>query len=240
MGDGEGSSSSNGADVEVSSVESEGASLGEAKWAAMKELERSFPGIGVDQVSFEVVAEGAGDAGDARVRATADVAAWREAERSFPWPDEPAERVREILRRIAAHLGLRASIDVEETEDELRAAVSGPDLGLFIGKHGQTIDAAQFLCGQAAYRGQEGRKRVSVDAGGYRERREASLRRETDRGVADALRYGRPVELDSMTAQERKFVHTYLHDKLEVATHSEGDEPFRRIVISPVRASTRD
>jgi spoIIIJ-associated protein len=238
MGDGD--SSANAADVEVSSVEVEGATLGEAKWAGMKELERSFPGIGVDQVRFEVLAEGAADAGGARVRATADVAAWREAERNFPWPDEPAERVREILRRIAAHLGLRASIDVEETDDELRAAVSGPDLGLFIGKHGQTIDAAQFLCGQAAFRGRENRKRVGVDAGGYRERREASLRREADRGVADALRYGRPVELDSMTAQERKFVHTYLHEKLEVATHSEGDDPFRRIVISPVRGSARD
>lgn len=232
--------SSNAADLEVSSVEAEGATLGEAKWAAMKELERSFPGIGVDQVSFEVLAEGSADDGGARVRATADVAAWREAERSFPWPDEPAERVREILRRIAAHLGLRASIDIEEAEDELRAAVSGPDLGLFIGKHGQTIDAAQFLCGQAAYRGREDRKRVRVDAGGYRERREASLRREADRGVADALRYGRPIELDSMTAQERKFVHTYLEEKLEVATHSEGDDPFRRIVISPVRGGARE
>jgi spoIIIJ-associated protein len=238
MRDGEHSSSA--ADTEMSSVEAEGATLGEAKWAAMKELERSFPGIGVDQVSFEVLAERAADAGGASVRATADVAAWREEERSFPWPDEPAERVREILRRIAAHLGLRASIDIQETEDELRAAVSGPDLGLFIGKHGQTIDAAQFLCGQAAYRGREGRKRVSVDAGGYRERREASLRREADRGVTDALRYGRPIELDSMTAQERKFVHTYLHEKLEVATHSEGDDPFRRIVISPVRGTARE
>lgn len=229
--------SADAADVENARVEAGGATVGEAKWAAMKELERSFPGIDVEQVSFEVVAEGAGEAGEARVRATADVAAWREVEKSFPWPDEPAERVREILRRIAAHLGLRASIDIEETADELRAAVSGPDLGLFIGKHGQTIDAAQFLCVQAAYRGQEDRKRVSVDAGGYRERREAAVRREADRGVGDALRFGRPVELDSMSAQERKVVHTYLQDKQEVATHSEGDEPFRRIVISPVRGT---
>ena len=80
-----------------------------------------------------------------------------------------------------------------------------------------------------------------VDAGGYRERREAMLQRQADRGVADALRYGRAVELDSMGAQERKVVHNYLQDQPEVETHSEGDEPFRRIVITPIAAPlTRD
>ena len=226
------------AGVEDARAEGEGATLGEAKWSAMKQLERHHPGIAVEHVSFEVVSEGSEDT-PARVVASADLDAFRDAERDFAWPDEPAERVREILKRIVAHLGLRASIDVEETPEELRAAVSGPDLGLFIGKHGQTIDGAQFLCSQAVYRGYADRKRVVVDAGGYRERREASLRRQADHGVADALRYGRPVELDSMTAQERKIVHVYLQDKHDVATHSEGDEPFRRIVISPIRGASR-
>ena len=75
-----------------------------------------------------------------------------------------------------------------------------------------------------------------VDAGGYRERREAALRRQADRGVADAVRFGRAVELDSMTAQERRVVHVYLRERAEVETHSEGDDPFRRIVITPVGA----
>ena len=75
-----------------------------------------------------------------------------------------------------------------------------------------------------------------VDAAGYRERRDAALRRQADRGVADALRYGRPVELDSMGSQERRTVHTYLKEHAEVDTHSEGDEPFRRIVITPLRS----
>jgi spoIIIJ-associated protein len=125
-------------------------------------------------------------------------------------------------------------VDVEEGEEELRAALSGPELGLLIGKHGQTIDALQFLCFQAAYRGGAERKRVLVDAGGYRERRELALQRQADRGVADALRYGQPVELDSMSAHERKVVHTYLAGEPGVETHSEGDEPYRRIVISLV------
>ena len=218
-------------------VEAEGSSAGAAKWAAMKELERSYPGISVDHVTFEVLAEDAGDGaeGVTRVAATADLARWRAAEDEFAWPAEPAERVREILRRVVWHLGLRASVDVVERDDEIAAEVSGPELGLLIGKHGQTLDALQSLCGQAAFRGSEERLPVIVDAAGYRARREAALHRQADRGVADALRFGRAVELDSMGSQERKVVHNYLKDRAEVDTHSEGDEPFRRIVITPLR-----
>jgi spoIIIJ-associated protein len=215
-------------------VEGEGATVGAAKWAAMKELERGHPGLDVEQVEFEVLEERPGDEGFARVSAVADLSAWREAERRFDWPPEPAERAREILRRTVAYLGLRASVDVAETEDALNVEVSGPELGLLIGKHGQTIDALQFLCAQAAYRGHERRKRVTLDAGGYRERREAILHRQAEKGMADALRYGRAVELDSMGSQERKVVHDYLKDRPGVETHSEGDDPFRRIVITPI------
>jgi spoIIIJ-associated protein len=240
---GEEASAGQGGDVDAGggpTVEAEGATAGEAKWAAMKELERRYPGLDVEQVEFELLEEVPGGDGEgvARVRATADVSAWEAAEREFEWPEEPAERVREVLRRICAHLGLRASVDVEEDEDELRASLSGTELALFIGKHGQTIDAVQILCAQAAYRGQAGRKRVLVDAGGYRERRSAALKRQADRGVADALRYGRAVELDSMSAVERRVVHVYLQDRPEVETHSEGDEPYRCIVITPVRGGS--
>jgi spoIIIJ-associated protein len=219
-------------------AQGEGESVGAAKWSAMKELERRFPGITVEQVEFEVVEEGGGEDGPpARVTAVADIAAWRESEREFHWPDEPAERVREVLKRLVAHLGLRGSVDVEERDDEIYADVNGPELGLLIGKHGSTLDAIQFICSQAAFRGAADRKRVIVDAAGYRERREAALRRQADRGVADALRFGRPVELDSMGSQERRVVHNYLKDQPEVDTHSEGEEPFRRIVITPLRSA---
>jgi spoIIIJ-associated protein len=224
--------------ADTARAEAEAASAGEAKWAAMKDLQLRYPGLDVEHVEFEVVEETGGENAAARVVAVADLAAWRAAEREFEWPSEPAERVREILRRIAAHLNLRASVDVEEGEDELWASLSGPELGLFIGKHGQTIDAVQLLCAQAAYRDRAERKRVVVDAGGYRSRREAALRRQADRGVADALRYGRAVELDSMGAQERKIVHLYLRERPDVETHSEGDEPFRRVVITPLRGGS--
>jgi spoIIIJ-associated protein len=215
-------------------LEAEGSSEGEAKWAAMKELERRYPGLQVGHVDFEVQPE---SGGGTKVTAVADLAAWEAARRAFEWPPEPAERVRETLRRIVAHLGLRASVDVEDREETLHASISGTELGLLIGRHGQTIDAIQFLCSQVAYRGKSSRKRVVVDAAGYRERREAAVRRAADRGVADALRYGRSVELDSMSPQERRAVHTHLRDRHDVETHSEGDEPFRRVVITPVKPS---
>jgi spoIIIJ-associated protein len=230
------------ADERFARVDAEGSTAGEAKWAAMKELERAHPGLKLDFVEFEVLEERPAEgeaAGHARVAAVADLQAWKSAESEFEWPDEPSERARELVRRITAFLGLRASVDVLEEDDVLRVAVSGPELGLFIGKHGQTIDAIQFLCAQAAFRGREDRKRVIVDAGGYRERREAAVLRQADRGAADATRYGRAVELDSMPAFERKLVHTYLDGRADVETHSEGDEPFRRIVITPVGRQPR-
>jgi spoIIIJ-associated protein len=215
------------------SVEASGDSLGEAKWAAMKQLEPRFPGITADCVSFEVVEE-PGSGGAARVRADVDEDAWRDAAEVIP--EEPVERVRAVVGRVVHALGLRATVDIEESEDEIRATVNGDDLGLLIGKHGSTIDAVQHLAFRAAFRGRETRKQVTVDAAGYRERRETALHRIADRAAAEALRYDRAVELEPMRAPERKIVHTYLSERSDVETHSEGDEPDRRLVISPARA----
>ncbi len=215
------------------SVEASGETLGEAKWAAMKQLEPRFPGITADCVRFDVIEEAEGD-GAARVRAEVDEEAWREVFELIP--EEPGERVRAIVGRIVHALGLRASVDIEETDEELRATVNGDELGLLIGKHGSTIDAIQHLAFRAAYRGHEDRKQVTVDAAGYRERRETALHRMADRAAAEAIRYDRPVELEPMRAPERKIVHTYLSERGDVETHSEGDEPDRRLVISPAPA----
>jgi spoIIIJ-associated protein len=212
------------------SAEGEGDTVGEAKWEAMKELEPRFPGITADQVSFEVLEEPEGG-GSARVSATVDEDAWRAAAEVIP--EEPDERVRAVVGRIVHALGLRATVDISETDDELRATVNGDELGLLIGKHGSTIDAVQHLAFRAAYRGREERKQVTVDAAGYRERRETALHRMADRAAAEALRYERPVELEPMRAPERKIVHTYLSERGDVETHSEGDEPDRRLVVSP-------
>jgi spoIIIJ-associated protein len=154
-----------------------------------------------------------------------------------PRPDAPAERLQAIVTRVVEALGLNADVEVSETEEELRATVDGDDLGLLIGKHGATIDALQHLAMRAALRHSDERKRVVVDAAGYRHRRELALSRAADRAVTDALRFGRPVELEPMRPLERKVVHMYLRDRTDVETHSEGDEPERRLVVTPVRPS---
>ena len=212
-------------------AEGAGETLGEAKWAAMKELEPRFPGITADCVSFEVLEE---SDGAAKVRAEVDEDAWRAAAEVIP--EEPAERVRAVVARVVHAVGLRATVDIDESDEEIRATVNGDDLGLLIGKHGATIDAVQHLAFRAAYRGREERKQVTVDAAGYRERREAALHRMADRAAAEALRYDRGVELEPMRAPERKIVHTYLSERTDVETHSEGDEPDRRLVVSPAQA----
>ena len=149
--------------------------------------------------------------------------------------EAPAERVRAVMERIVDELDLEATVEIEESDDEIRATVDGDDLGLLIGKHGVTIDAIQHLVFRSAFRGLEDRKQVTVDAAGYRERRETALHRTADRAVAEALRYGRPVELEPMRPGERKIVHLYLRERSDVETHSEGDEPDRRLVVTPAR-----
>ncbi len=220
------------AGAEETSAEADGETLGEAKWGVMKELEPRFPGITAESVRFEVVEEGDGD--PARVRGTVDLQAWR-AEAQGDLPEEPAERLRAVVTRVVQALGLRATVSVDEGPEEIRATVNGEDLGLLIGKHGATIDALQHIGMRAALRGAEDHRQIVVDAAGYRERREAALQRSADRAVSDALRFGRAVELEPMRAPERKLVHMYLRERTDVETHSEGDEPDRRLVVTPVR-----
>jgi spoIIIJ-associated protein len=215
-------------------AEAEGTSLGEAKWNAVKRLEPRFPGVSADYVSFEVLEEGDEDAGvPARVRAEVDADAFERVANEIP--EAPAERVRAIVGRVVTALGLRASVDIEETDEEIRATVNGDDLGLLIGRHGATIDALQHLAMRAAFHSSAEHKAVVVDAAGYRERRAAALKRAADRAVEDALSFGRAVELEPMGPQERRIVHLYLRDRADVQTHSEGDEPDRRLVVTPVK-----
>ncbi|HSD25462.1 MAG TPA: R3H domain-containing nucleic acid-binding protein [Solirubrobacterales bacterium] len=149
-------------------------------------------------------------------------------------PEEPSERVRVLLERIVEKLGLDASVSVEDGEEEIHADVDGEDVGLLIGRHGQTIDAVQLLCYQAAFRGRQDRKRVTVDAAGYRRRQGESLRRRADMAADDAVRHKEAIEMDPMGSNERRVVHEHLRDRPEVETYSEGDEPNRYVVVAPL------
>ncbi len=147
---------------------------------------------------------------------------------------EAGERVRELLERIVGDTELEATVDVREDADEVLGELRGDDLGLLIGHHGQTLDAIQHLAYRIAFRGSDERKRVVVDAAGYRERRAVALRAAADQAAEAAVHDGRPVALEAMSAVERKVVHEHLKSRHDVETYSEGQEPARKLVVAPL------
>jgi spoIIIJ-associated protein len=146
---------------------------------------------------------------------------------------EPAELLEELLEEITAGLSLDVEVEVEEGEGVLRGRIVGEDVGLFIGRRGQTIDAVQHLAQRIVFPEGPSSTRVEIDADGYRERRAELLREDADDAADEALREGHPVELDPMPPSERRIVHEYLRERGGVETHSEGEEPKRYLVISP-------
>lgn len=222
--------------TEELSVEATGETVGEAKWAALRELERLHPALDKAAVRFQVVAEGErGLLGigytPARVVATVDTDG-SSAQGPPPDESEAAALVRELVNAIAAGMGVLCRVDVEEGDSGVVATCSGRDLGLLIGRHGQTIDAVQYLVNAILARRFPGTMAV-VDAAGYRARREASLSAMARRAADDALRRGGAVELEPMTAVERKIVHLELKEMPGVETTSEGTEPNRFVVVFP-------
>jgi spoIIIJ-associated protein len=216
-------------------VEASGETVGEAKWQALRELERMRPDIDKAAVRFQVVSEG--ERGLLGVGyAPALVVAVVDDSPVAPPEDESAEatRVRELLERFAAELELHCRVGVEEDEETIVASCTGRDLGLLIGKHGQTIDALQYLANAVVHRDPSApRKSIVVDAAGYRARRQAALDSLAVRSAERALHSGLAVELDPMTAVERKVVHLRLKDFDGVETTSEGTEPNRFVVVHP-------
>ena len=218
-------------------VEATGETVGEAKWAALRELERLHPGLDRNAVRFEVVSEGergllgVGYA-PARVMAAAEA---MERPASQPVEDESADdatRLKGFLERAANAMGASCTVVIDESGDAIVATLGGSDLGLLIGRHGQTIDALQYLANALSHR-RGGERRIVVDAAGYRSRRESALQALAQRSAEQAAALGRRVELEPMTAVERKVVHEYLKDDPEVETTSEGSEPNRYVVVLP-------
>jgi len=153
------------------------------------------------------------------------------------WPENPADRAQELVEGVLDELDLDGDVAVEEDDDRIALTIEGDDdYGLLIGKRGQTIDALQLLCYQAAFRGVRERKRVVVDVAGYRARRRETLEGRADRAAEQALTNNRVVEMDPMSAQERRVVHERLKERPGVETYSEGDEPNRCVIVAPLVA----
>lgn len=224
-------------DTGTVTVEATGETVGEAKWAALRELESLVPGLDREQVRFQVVSEGErGLLGvgftPAQVIATAQAAEAATEKLTAERDAAPPGAPHEIVERIAAAIGANVSIAARERDGVVTVTASGADVALFIGKHGQTIDAIQYLA-NAITRAQGGEHEVIVDASGYRARRTATLEGIAQRTAQRVAATGRREELEPMTPVERKIVHEALKDDPEVDTASEGSEPNRYVVVLP-------
>src|SRR5918999_1977187 len=178
-------------------VEATGETVGEAKWAALRELEQLVPGLDRESVAFQVVTEGErGLLGvgytPARVVATVP-------ETAAAPPSDAVTDARDLVERVVSAIGADVTVSATERDDVVTVTCSGADLGLLIGKHGQTIDAIQYLA-NAVVRAEGGEHDVVVDAAGYRARRKKTLASVADRSARLAAATGNPVELDPMTA----------------------------------------
>jgi len=217
-------------------VEATGETVGEAKWAALRELELRYPGVDKSAVHFEVLSEGERGllgVGYAPARVLARVAADTLAAATSD-TSALATEMRTLVARVVVALGVDGQVSVTEDDTAIVVTCSGDDVALLIGRHGQTIDAVQYLLNAISHRayGDE-RKEIVVDAAGYRERRRATLEALAERTAEQVRASGTRVELEPMTAVERKVVHVKLKELGGVLTASEGTEPNRYIVVLP-------
>ena len=226
--------------------EAEGETVGEAKWLSLRELERLYPGLDRSQVTFEVLSEGERGllgVGTAPARVLARLDPVTVVASTDPADDGAGQRVGEsdvaglvrgVLERIDRSLGAGCQVNVRESADAVSATLSGSGIAVLIGKRGKTIDSIQYVVSSiVASASGDPAVRVTIDAAGYRDRRESRLNDLADRLADQVRRTGRPVSLEPMTSTERKIVHLHLKDTAGIETASEGDEPNRYVVISP-------
>lgn len=147
---------------------------------------------------------------------------------------EQEQRARKFLEDVFAAMKIEVELQRSETEEGILFQLEGESLGILIGKHGQTLDALQYLTNLAANRGVAGeRLHVQLDIEGYRARREETLTRLAGHLAEKACRIGQEIHLEPMNRHERKIIHMALQDSRKVSTYSAGDEPRRYVVIVP-------
>jgi len=202
----------------MASIEKTAKTAEEAIQQALAEL-----GVPRERAKIEILEEGRplfGILGSAqtRVRVTAE--------------QTLGETAAQLLAQMVSHMGVEATTKVVEEDDaQVVIDIQGEDLGLLIGKHGQTLAAIQHLLGLMVNRGLENRRRIILDAEGYRERREESLRHLAIASARRAKQTGEPVTLDPLLPHERRIIHTTLSEDPDITTRSIGEDPTRRIVV---------
>jgi spoIIIJ-associated protein len=217
-----------------------GATIEEAKRTALEQLRKIVPYVNPADVEYVVLEEGSkgGLFGRGKMLASVEARLRPSDERVDADLPEGAETLGEFVRTVVGLMGIKAHVSASETPEWVRAEISGDDLGLLIGRHGATIDALQYIAAIVVNGDRRERRQVIVDAEGYRDRRAAALTALADRTAQKAARDSVSIALKPMTAAERKVIHLHLKDHPRVETVSEGNEPFRAVVVSPKQPSS--
>ncbi|MGI9952445.1 RNA-binding cell elongation regulator Jag/EloR [Moorellaceae bacterium AZ2] len=200
-------------------VEMTGRTVEEAVEAALKVL-----GVGREEVQVKVLEEGS--------KGFLGFLGSRQARVRVILPDNPEKLIKEFLDRVLKGMALQAGIEIRRRDEYFLVSFHGRDLGVLIGRRGETLNALQYLTNLAVNRSLREKVKVVLDAEGYRKRREQALVRLARRLSERVKRTGNRVVLEPMTPQDRRVIHTALQNDSQVVTFSEGEEPNRKVVIS--------
>ena len=156
-----------------------------------------------------------------------------------PTPDDQlsdtARKAGQFLTGLTERMDVPVSVEIMETPEQLRMQMTGDNMSLLIGRRGETLDALQYLTSLTVNRGREDYLRISIDTENYRAKREEALRKLAVRMAGRAKKSGKRVALEPMNPYERRILHSALQNDPDVTTHSEGEEPYRRVIITLTR-----
>jgi spoIIIJ-associated protein len=144
------------------------------------------------------------------------------------------ERAKKFLREVLDSMDIKAEIKVRFANDNLYINLSGPKMGIIIGRRGQTLDSLQYLVSLVVNKnkGKEGYLKVILDTEDYRRKREETLNRLANRLAEKVIKTGKRVELEPMNPYERRIIHSALQNYSDITTYSEGEEPYRKVIIA--------
>jgi spoIIIJ-associated protein len=138
-----------------------------------------------------------------------------------------------FLRELLVNMGVTAQVEIFRRKDNVLLNINGKDLGVLIGKRGQTLDAIQYLVNLAVNKNYQEKERIIIDVEGYRRRREETLRKLAIKLADKVKRDKRKEVLEPMSPHERRIIHATLQGNKDVFTYSEGEDPYRHVIISP-------
>lgn len=209
-----------GSQRQMKEVEMTGRTVEEAVEAALKVL-----GARREEVEVRVLEEGS--------KGFLGLLGTRQAKVKVVLPDSPEKIIKEFLERVLQVMALQAGIEIRRRDEYFLVSFHGRDLGVLIGRRGETLNALQYLTNLAVNRILGHQKiKIVLDAEGYRKRREQALVRLARRLSEKVKRTGNKVVLEPMTPQDRRIIHTALQHDSQIVTFSEGEEPNRKVVIS--------